>query len=185
MPAMNAPSASERPNFSVMNAAPSVTSSRFSMNNSCERRRATILNQRVMNFWPMNSSTVNATTILTAGSMSQNASSFEFPLPNAAMMISNGTTARSWNSNTPKMFRPCSDSSSSRSASIFETMAVDDIDNAPPSAMLASHDMSVQKWAIQPNSSASAIVPATWLAPRPNTIRRIDRSFDNENSSPI
>ena len=49
------------------------------------------------------------------------------------MMIRKATTARSWNSRTPMMSRPCGVPSSIRSASIFDTMAVELIASAPPS----------------------------------------------------
>ncbi len=47
---------------------------------------------------------------------------------------SSGTTARSWNSSTPITRRPCSLSSSTRSAISLATMAVLDIASAAPSA---------------------------------------------------
>jgi hypothetical protein len=53
--------------------------------------------------------------------------------PSAGISTSSGTTARSWNSSTPITRRPCSLSSSSRSAISFTTMAVELIAKAPPS----------------------------------------------------
>ncbi len=185
MPAMKAPSASDRPKRSVMNAAPSVTSSRLSTNSSCERRRATTLNQRVMNFWPTNSSSARAITIFTAARPRVTIRSLEDSPPNAAITISSGTTARSWNSSTPKMLRPCSVSISSRSASIFETIAVDDIASAPPSATLPCHVMCTQRSKTKPSSSATASVTTTCSSPSPNTSRCIARSLASENSRPI
>ena len=53
------------------------------------------------------------------------------------MITSSGTTARSWNSSTPITRRPCSLSSSSRSAISLTTSAVLDIAIALPSTAAA------------------------------------------------
>ena len=65
MPATNAPSAIDRPARSVIQAAPSVTSSRLSMNSSCERRLATMVNHLRISFWPKNSSSTSTAAALT------------------------------------------------------------------------------------------------------------------------
>jgi hypothetical protein len=62
-------------------------------------------------------------------------------MPSAGISTSSGTTARSWNSSTPMTRRPCSLSSSSRSAISLTTMAVDDMAMAPPSTTAPCHDM--------------------------------------------
>ena len=56
------------------------------------------------------------------------------PLPSEGITIRNATTARSWNSRMPITSRPCGVASSIRSASIFETIAVELIASMPPSA---------------------------------------------------
>jgi hypothetical protein len=103
--------------------------------------------------------------------------------------ISSGTTARSWNSRMPMMLRPCGLSSSSRSVSIFETIAVDDIASAPPSANAACQliriDGGSRFWISQPNSTVAAMVSSTCAIPSPNTMRRIAIRCDSENSRPI
>ena len=185
MPAMKAPSASDSPKRSVMKAAPSVTSSRLSTNSSWERRRATTLNQRVMNFWPTNSSSARAITIFTAARPRVTIRSLEDSPPKAEITISSGTTARSWNSSTPKILRPCAVSISSRSASIFETIAVEDIASAPPSATLPCQVMCTQRSKTKPSSTATASVTTTCISPSPNTSLCIARSLASENSRPI
>ncbi len=57
--------------------------------------------------------------------------------PSAGIRIRNRTTARSWNSRMPITSRPCGVPSSARSASIFDTMAVELMASAPPSTMPA------------------------------------------------
>ncbi len=135
MPATKAPSASDRPARSVIQAAPSVISSRFSMNSSCERRLTTIWNQPRISFCPRNSSSTSTITAFRPAHSSVGSRSRG--LASAGTRISSGTSARSWNSRMPMMRRPCSLSSSSRSVSILETMAVDDMASAPPSANAA------------------------------------------------
>ena len=184
MPARNAPSAIDRPSRSVNAAMPSVTSSRFSMNSSCERRAATRWNQRDSSFCPRNRIKTSATVIFTAAMESVSTRSVGF-LPSDGTTISSSTTARSWNSSTLMMLRPCSVSSCRRSASIFETMAVDDIANAPPSAKPACHDSGYQCDSSMVIGTVSSMVSATCDAPSPNTCRRIERSLERLNSRPI
>ena len=136
MPATKAPSAIDRPAFSVIQAAPRVIIRRFSMNSSCERRLTTNVNHLRISFWPKNSSSTSTTTALKLAQARVAASSVGF-CASEGIRISRGTTARSWNSKMPMMRRPCWLSSSSRSVSILETMAVDDIASAPPSANAA------------------------------------------------
>lgn len=106
-------------------------------------------------------------------------------LPSDGTTISSSTTARSWNSSTLMMLRPCSVSSCSRSASILETMAVDDIASAPPSARLACHDSGYQCDSSSEAGTVSSMVSTTCDAPSPSTSRRIERSLARLNSSPI
>ena len=136
MPATNAPRASDSPARSVIHAAPKVISSRLSMNNSCERRLATMVSQPRTIFWPMNKSKMSTTRALPPAQARVSARLSESRV-RAGIRISSGTTARSWNSRMPMILRPCSLSSSSRSVSIFETMAVDDMASAPPRANAA------------------------------------------------
>ena len=117
---------------------------------------------------------------------------FAPPAPSAGISTSNGTTAKSWNSSTPITRRPCSLSSSSRSAISFTRMAVDDIAIAEPSAMAPCHVRSqARPRAAKPAASstlpitAPRIVSPTCDRPRPNTSERMLRSLGRLNSSPI
>ena len=130
------------------------------MKSSCERRAATMWNQRPTSFCPSHSSNASAPVILSAASDSASTSAFELP-PSAEITISSGTTARSWNSSTPMMLRPCSVSSSRRSASIFVTMAVDDMASAPPSATDACHENDQNRLTSAPSPTATSNVPMT------------------------
>ena len=188
MPATNAPSARDSPACSVIHAAPRVIRSRLSMNSSCERRLTTMVNQPRIRRWPTNSSKVNTITAFTPAQARVSASA-SGRWPSDGIMISSGTTARSWNSRMPMILRPCSLSSSSRSVSILTTMAVDDMASAPPSANAPCQ--LICKWAgswlamSQPNSKVAMMVNATCASPRPNTMPRIASSLGSENSSPI
>ncbi|MNM90497.1 hypothetical protein D3C81_1027620 [compost metagenome] len=184
MPAMNAPSAIDRPSRSVSAAMPSVTSSRFSMNSSCERRAATMWNQRLIRRCPRKKIAPSATTILTVASPSAITRS-PGSRDSAGITISSGTTARSWNSRMLMMLRPCSLSSSMRSDSIFETIAVDDIASAPPSATEACHDSGKSQLKAQLAGTTASIDSTTCEPPSPNTRRFIDCSLLRLNSSPI
>ncbi|MNS81314.1 hypothetical protein D3C72_1150250 [compost metagenome] len=184
MPAKNAPSAIDRPSRSVSAAMPSVTSSRFSMNSSCERRAATTWNQRLISRCPTKKIRPRATTILTVAKPRAAASS-PGSRESAGMMISSGTTARSWNSSTLMMLRPCSASSSMRSESILETMAVEDMASAPPSATEACHDSGKSQLKAQLAGTTASIDSTTCEPPSPNTRRFIDCSLLRLNSSPI
>ncbi len=133
MPARNAPSANDSPASSVSAASPSVTSSTLSMNSSDERSRATMKNHPCISFWPKNRIAASATAALPAAM----ASGFHRSAPPSASVgiaIRNATTARSWNSRMPITSRPCGELSSERSASNFDTIAVELIASAPPSA---------------------------------------------------
>jgi hypothetical protein len=187
MPATNAPSASDRPARSVIQAAPSVTSSRFSMNSSCERRLATMVNHLRISFWPKNSSSASTPAAFTAAQPRFIASS-SAGRASEGIRISSGTTARSWNSRIPMMRRPCSLSSSRRSVSILETIAVDDIASAPPSASAACQPTlsgAGRRGLRKATSIVTRMVSATWASPSPNTMRRIALSWASENSRPI
>ena len=87
------------------------------------------------------------------------------------------------------MRRPCSESSSRRSASSFITIAVELIASAPPSAKAAgsvsAKTSAKNAWIAQPAAITAAIVSRTCAPPSPNTIRRIERSRGSENSRPI
>ncbi len=180
MPARNAPSASDRPASSVSAASPSVISSTFSMNSSELRCRATRWNQARIGFCPAKRMSPSATTALTLAVPSAIARSPPL-FDSDGSTIRNATTARSWNSRMPITSRPCGVASSIRSASIFETIAVELIASAPPSARPAG-----QPW---PKASSASIAPivviATCASPSPNTARRIDFSCGRLNSRPI
>ena len=133
MPATKAPSASESPACSVIQASPSVMSSRLSMNSSSLLRMATCLSHQRSHFWPHVSSRPSSNTALTRASPSAVASSSGGD-PRAGISTSRGTTAKSWNSSTPTTRLPWSESSSSRSATSLMTMAVLLIAITPPSA---------------------------------------------------
>ena len=81
------------------------------------------------------------------------------PCPSTGTRISSGTTARSWNSNTPMIERPCAESSSRRSASSRDTTAVEDIASAPRRGRLATCH------------SAGAMPPASNAAPTQRAMR--------------
>ncbi len=140
IPATKAPSASDSPACSVSQARPSVISSRLSTNSSSLLRRATSVSHQRITFWPPTSSKVSSAAALSKARPSDAASCGPV-LPSAGISTSSGTTARSWNSSTPITRRPCSLSSSSRSASSLTTIAVDDIAIALPSTSAPCHDI--------------------------------------------
>ena len=191
MPARNAPSARDRPACSVSQARPSVTSSRFSTNSSSLLRRATSVSHQRITFWPPTSSTVSSAMALSAAHASELSMSCA-DVASAGISTSSGTTARSWNSSTPMTRRPCSLSSSSRSAISLTTMAVLLIASAPPSATALCQPRP-QRWPMKAMpqamamlpSTAASIVTATWLSPSPNTTRCMLLSLGRLNSSPI
>ena len=163
-----------------MNAAASVISSTLSTNSSFERRRATTRSQRRIGRGPPTiTSTSAAVALASAAAMARPIASAG--CPSTGISTSSGTTARSWNSSTAITSRPCALSSSPRSTSSFDTIAVDDMARMPPSASPACHDA--------PNSvalpMASASVAATCAPPRPNTRRRMVFSLVRLNSRPI
>ena len=157
-----------------------MISSTFSMKSSGERARATTWNHARIGVCPKNRISASATAALSPAAASAHASSGP-GLPSEGRTIRNATTARSWNSRMPMTSRPCGVASSIRSASIFDTIAVELIASAPPSANPVC----------QPNpSSGSAIVAptvviATCARPSPNTVRRIAFNCGRLNSSPI
>ena len=192
MPATKAPSASDRPKCSVSQARPSVTSSRLRMKSSSLLRRATSVSHQRIARWPPTSSTVSSAAALRMAQPTSVASS-SAPEPSAGISTSSGTTARSWNSSTPMTRRPCSDSSSSRSASSLATMAVDDIAIAPPSTTAPCQPISQGRalrlfqthTSRKCPSTAPAIVSATCDMPSPKTSVRMLRSLGRLNSSPM
>ncbi len=191
MPATNAPSARDRPACSVSQARPNVTSSRLSTNSSSLFSLATCVSHQRITRWPPTSSSVSKTAALAIAMVSVTPSCVS-PAPSAGISTSSGTTAKSWNSSTPITRRPCSLSSSSRSAISFTRIAVDDIAIAAPSAIAPCHDKSqarptAAKAAVSSTlpTTAPAIVNPTCDKPRPNTSARMLRSLGRLNSSPI
>jgi hypothetical protein len=110
------------------------------MKSSSLLRRATRVSHQRITRWPPTSSRVStAAAFSVARPMAQASSSaLEFK---AGIKTSRGTTAKSWNSNTPMTRLPCSLSSSSLSDIIFTTMAVELMAMAPPSTTEPCHDM--------------------------------------------
>ena len=180
MPARKAPSASDRPASAVRHAEARITISTLSTNSSVDLRRATRPNQARITRGPASSNAASTNAALPSARATAGQSSAA-GWPSTGTTISSGTTARSWNSSTPTIERPCAVSSSMRSASSFMTTAVDDIASAPPTA----------RPVCQPPASSSAsamlaaMVIATCARPSPNTSRRITRSLGRLNSSPI
>src|SRR5574340_38523 len=157
MPARKAPSASDRPALSVRKASPRVNSRRFSVKSSGDLRPATHWNHGRIMRCPTNSKKPSTTVAFSPASPSA-IPMLSAPLANAGIRISSGTTARSWNSSAPKIWRPCGVWISSRSARSFDTMAVDDIDMMPPNA----NDASSGKPSTQATSAVKAMVSTTW-----------------------
>src|SRR5438445_595344 len=139
IPARNAPSTRDRPARPVTKASSSVTSSTFRTNSSFERRRATIPSQARISLGPRVITTASASTALPRA-MATAAPSASADWSSAGSSTSKGTTARSWNSSMPMTWRPCAVSSSSRSASSLETIAVEDIAAMPPRVSPACHE---------------------------------------------
>ena len=180
MPARKAPSASDRPASSLSHASPRVMSSTLSMNSSPERPRATSVNHARIKRWPYTSTSASITAAL-APAIASVQNSASPGCDSAGIRISSGTTAMSWNNSTPMVSRPCLDSSSSRSASNLERIAVEDIARMLPSAKPANSP--------QPSAHAiavaNAIEPNTCAAPSPNTMCFIANRRGSENSRPI
>ncbi len=188
MPAMKAPSASDSPACSVSQARPSVTSSRFSMNSSSLRRRATSVSHQRITRGPPYSSSPTSTVALSMARPRALASA-SGGAPSAGTSTSSGTTAKSWNSSTPITRRPCSLSSSSRSAISLTTIAVLLIASAPDSASAVCQPSCQRGGSTRDSASAPAVaasmVSVTCSAPSPNTCLRIARSLGRLNSRPI
>ena len=180
MPARKAPSASDRPTSSDSHASPSVISSTLSMKSSPERRRAITVNHQRIRRWPKTSTSESRKTTLKAARPRVNIIS-SAGRDNAGSRISRGTTAMSWNSSTPMTSRPWRLSSSMRSASSLERIAVDDIASVPPSAKAVIQPRPPSR----PSRVTSAIVASTWASPSPNTMRFIAIRRPSENSRPI
>ena len=191
MPATNAPSASDRPACSVRYASASVTSNRLSMNSSSLLSRAMIVSHQRITRWPPTSSTVSSRAAFRLATASACSSSAGFE-PSAGISTSSGTTAKSWNSSTPITRRPCSLSSSSRSAISLTTIAVLLIASAPPSATALCQFKPHSRPAATKHQ-ANAALPATAIrivsvtcdSPSPNTNLRMLLSLGRLNSSPI
>ncbi len=134
MPATKAPSASDSPACSVIHASPSVSSSRLRTNSSSLFLRATMREPPAHRARPDGRAAARAAPPPSARRRASAPVSSPAGPPSAGMTTSSGTTARSWNSSTPMTRRPCSLSSSSRSAISLTTIAVLLIASAPPSA---------------------------------------------------
>ena len=150
------------------------------MNSSGERARATMWNHARIGFWPTKRISTSAISALKPAAASVHARSGP-GFPSDGSTIRKATTARSWNSRMPMMSRPCGVASSIRSASIFETIAVELMASAPPSANPACQPKPMADRAI----IAPIVVIATCASPRPNTARRIAFNCGRLNSSPI
>ncbi len=83
------------------------------------------------------------------------------------------------------MRRPCSVSSSSRSASSFIRIAVDDMASVAPSRNAADSGSGRNRPAAQPAAVTRTIVSTTCPRPSPKTRLRMLFSLGSENSSPI
>ncbi len=99
----------------------------------------------------------------------------------AGSSATTGMTAMSWNSSTAKASRPAWLASSSRSASIGSTIAVDDSARPNPTTTAAGQD-SDRRWAM---AQKAAPVITTCAAPSPSTERRITQSRCGRSSSPM
>ncbi len=150
------------------------------MKSSELRWRATMWNQARIGFWPANRITTSTTIAFTPASANAAANSPPF-FPSDGRTIRNATTARSWKSRMPITSRPCGEASSIRSASILETIAVELIASAPPSARPAGQP----KPRSCSTSTPAIVVIDTWTSPSPKTTRRIAFSCGRLNSSPI
>ncbi len=187
-PAMKAPSARLRPASSVSHASPSVISSRFSMNSSSLLRRATCVSHQRIRRWPPVSSRPTSTAALSSASPRAVSRRSGDEL-SAGIRISRGTTARSWNSRMPITRRPCSLSSSERSAISLTTMAVLLMASTPDSASAdcqpISHTPPTRCASARASPVTTSMLSTTCASPRPNTWRRMARSLGRLNSSPM
>ena len=191
MPATKAPRASDRPANSVRNARPSVTRSRFRTNSSSLFLRTTSVSHQRMTTRPPTSRRARSAAALSAATESSRSSTSGVEL-SAGMITSSGTTARSWNRSTAMTRRPCSLSSSRRSAISLTTIAVELIASAAPSA-IALCQPSPQWRPVAAKSEISAALPATaaaivsttWLRPRPKTSFLMLSSLGRLNSRPM
>ena len=188
MPAMKAPNAKLRPASSVIQAKPNVTKSRFKTNNSSLLRLATNVNHQRMAFWPPVMSKVIKTAALPAAS-SKDHSMPSAGAPNAGIITIKGTTAKSWNSNTPITRLPCSDSSSKRSASNLTTIAVLLIAMALAKVKAVCHSICQSVGAMVLTNKENKVtmnrVRTTCNRPKPKTCWRMERNLGKLNSSPM
>ena len=156
------------------------------MNSSCERRRATTLNQRVMTLADEQQQRQRDDDLDGRRCRARMRGLRESPLPSAGIMISSGTTARSWNSSTPMMLRPCSVSSSSRSASILlrspsTTSPARRRARRSPASAYASRSSRSSRSTQRDRDRHRDLQQRRGRTP----CRRIERSLASENSSPI
>ncbi len=154
------------------------------------RRTTNVSHQRITARPPTSNTASRALALSAAIASSRNSCSGDEP--SAGMRTRSGTTARSWNSRTAITRRPCSLSSSRRSAIILTTIAVELIASAAPSAS-APCQPSPQARPLAAATEIKAALPATaanivsttWLRPRPKTNRRMLCSFGRLNSRPM
>ena len=181
MPARNAPSASDSPAVCVIHAAVSVSSSTDSMKNSRSRADAISWNSGLSSQRPTNRIAASTSTLFTSTQPNVGHTDWPPAPPSAGIKIRNGTTIRSWNSNTPKAWRPWREFCSSCSMSSFMTMAVEDSASTPPMT-IAPAAGTPRFQAMKPNT---AQLMSTCAPPRPKTVCFMARSFGNENSRPM
>ena len=146
-------------------------------------------NQRRITKGPMRSKTKSSTAALS--SAKNKSFNSESPPPSAGITTSRGITARSWKSKTPKARRPCSLSSSRRSANSLVMSAVDDIASAAPitkpvfqSASAGSNRLIIHAGNSSNIKTDKISVEPTCKAPNTKTCCRIERNFARLNSSP-
>ena len=189
MPAMKAPSASDRPASSVSQARPSVTSSRFSTNSSSLLRRATSVEPRAhRRAGPTEQQHARArTAALTRARCRSRMASSSGRLAQRRdqhQQRHHGEVLEQQHAHHARGRARCR--ARSRSASIFETIAVEHIASAPPSDEPGA--ASVQRRG-RPSTPSTRQQPdgqrPPARSPRPNTMRRIARSLGRLNSSPI
>src|SRR4029079_13477865 len=179
MPARNAPSARERPADCVIQASPSATKSTKRTKSSDDFWLATTWNNGRITRWPTTRTTARTTAALTSATTSSEAMSAP-SAESAGTRTRSGITARSWKSSTPMICRPWGVCSCMRSASVFETIAVEDIASMPPTTMPARQSSPARRAA----KNAASPQTATCAPPNPSTSRRMEESWGRLNSSP-
>ena len=102
------------------------------MKNSRSRADAISWNSGLSSQRPTNRIAASTSTLFTSTQPNVGHTDWPPAPPSAGIKIRNGTTIRSWNSNTPKAWRPWREFCSSCSISSFMTMAVEDSASTPP-----------------------------------------------------